>query len=309
MNPRPSAILAAAACAAALAAGCATNPVTGGADFVMMTEEQELSLGRKADAEVRKQYGVYEDAALQAYLNRVGQKLARASHRPGISYRFTVVDSPEINAFALPGGYVYVTRGILPYLESEAELAAVVGHELGHVTARHGVRQQSAAMATGLGVSVLGAAIPGLGGSVAQNVADVISTAVLSSYGRDQELEADRLGAQYLARTGYDPQAMIRVVEVLKNQELFDAEVAKKEGREPRAYRGLFASHPDNETRLKEVVGEASKLARGGGFEGEAEYRKAIDGIVWGDSPQQGIVRGNSFYHAELGFALSFPRD
>ncbi|HSD61589.1 MAG TPA: M48 family metalloprotease, partial [Burkholderiales bacterium] len=263
----------------------------------------------KADAEVRKEYGIYEDPELQAYVSRVGQKLARASHRPGISYTFVVVDSPEINAFALPGGYVYVTRGILAYLGSEAELAAVVGHEIGHVTARHGVRQQSAAMATGLGVGILGAIVPGVGGSAAQNVADVVSTAVLSGYGREQELEADRLGAQYLARTGYDPQAMIRVVEVLKNQELFDAEVAKKEGRETRAYHGLFASHPDNDTRLKEVVGEASKFAKAGAFEGEAEYDKAIDGIVYGDSPQQGIVRGSNFFHAEMGFALSFPKD
>jgi predicted Zn-dependent protease len=309
MNNGVSGKLAFALSAAVLLASCATNPVTGHSDFVMMSQADEISLGRKADAEVRKEYGVYQDPELQAYVNRVGQKLAKASHRPTIAYRFTVVDSSEINAFALPGGYVYVTRGILPYLGSEAELAAVVGHEIGHVSARHGVRQQSAAMAAGIGASMIGAVIPGVGGSAAQSVADVLGNALVSGYGRDQELEADRLGADYLARTGYDPQAMIRVVGVLKNQEQFDAQIARSEGREPRAYHGLFASHPDNDKRLQEVVAEAGKLGTAGGLEGRAEYQKAIDGIVFGDSPNQGIAHGADFYHGELGFALAFPRD
>lgn len=295
--------------AAALLANCATNPVTGRSDFVLMSEAEELNLGKQADAEVRQEYGVYGDTELQSYLNRIGRKLAQASHRPGIGYHFVVVDSPEINAFALPGGYVYVTRGILPYLGSEAELAAVVGHEIGHVTARHGVRQQSAAMAAGIGAGLVGAVVPGIGGDAAQSLLDALSNALISGYGREHELEADRLGAEYLARTGYDPQAMMRVVGVLKNQEQFDAEIARREGREPRRYHGLFATHPDNDTRLKEVVGAANRFSKPGAFEGRSEYRNAIDGLVFGDSPKQGIVRGSDFYHPELGFALSFPRE
>jgi predicted Zn-dependent protease len=298
--------LAAGLAAAALLANCAANPVTGRPDFVMMSEEQELALGKKADGEVRQEYGVYKDPDLQSYVSRIGARLAAGSHRPGISYHFAVVDSPEINAFALPGGYVYVTRGILAYLDSEAELAAVVGHEIGHVTARHGVRQYSASMAAGLGAAVVGAVVPQVG-QVAQSVVDVLSNAIISGYGRDHELEADRLGAEYLARAGYDPQAMIQVIGVLKDQELFDAEIARREGREPRRYHGLFASHPDNDTRLKEVVGEATRLAKPGAVQGAGDFQHRLDGMVFGDSPDQGMVRGSEFYHPGLGFALRFP--
>ncbi len=298
---------AAALLATALLANCATNPVTGGQDFVMMSEADELRLGQKASAEVSEEYPEYRDPELQRYVNRVGQKLAGASHRPNIQYHFKVVDSPEINAFALPGGYVYVTRGILAYLDSEAELAAVIGHEIGHVTARHSVRQYSASMAAQIGASVVGVVVPELGSSGAQSVMGTMSEALLKGYGRDHELEADRLGAEYLARTGYDPQAMIQVVAVLKDQELFDAEIARSEGREPSAYHGLFATHPDNDTRLKEVVGAAGKYARAATFEGKSDYQRVMDGLVFGDSPEQGIVRGSDFYHAELGFALQFP--
>ncbi|HZW25431.1 MAG TPA: M48 family metalloprotease [Gallionella sp.] len=291
----------------ALLAGCAQNPVTGKSDFVMMSESQEVALGRQADVQVKQQYKVYESKALQDYVNEVGQKLAKQSHRPNLPFRFTVLDSPEVNAFALPGGYIYITRGILAYLNSEAELAAVLGHEIGHVTARHGVRQQSAAQAANIGLSVASIFIPELGSSVGQNLSNVIGGALLSGYGREHELESDRLGAQYLARTGYDPQAIIGILRTLKNQELRDIELAKQEGREPRRYSGLFATHPDNDTRLKEVVGEADTLVSAAPFEGREEFLRRIDGLTFGDNSDQGIVRNNRFYHADLGIALSFP--
>lgn len=284
-------------------AGCAQNPVSGKQDFVMMSETQEISFGTKADAEVRKQYKVYDARALQEYVDSVGQKVARKSHRPNLRYHFTVLDTPEINAFALPGGYVYVTRGILAYLNSEAELAAVLGHEIGHVTARHGVRQASAAQATDIGIRIVSILVPQINPNLSQTFAD----ALLSGYGRDHELEADRLGAGYLARSEYDPQAMIRVIGVLKKQELFDAEVAKQEGRPPRRYHGLFATHPDNDTRLQQVVAESSKLTVQEPYEGYAAYLKQMDGLIYNDSSAQGVVRNNRFMHAELGFALAFP--
>ncbi|HCI12405.1 MAG: peptidase M48 Ste24p [Gallionellales bacterium GWA2_60_142] len=291
-----------------LLAGCAQNPVTGKSDFVMMSEGQEVALGRQADVQIKQQYKVYESKALQDYVNRVGQRIAKQSHRPDLQYHFTVLDSPEINAFALPGGYVYITRGILAYLNSEAELAAVLGHEIGHVTARHGVRQQSAAQAANIGLSVASIFIPELGSAAGQNLSNVIGGALLSGYGRDHELEADRLGAVYLARTEYDPQAIIKVIGVLKNQELKDAELAKQEGREPRRYHGLFASHPDNDTRLQQAVGEAGKNGSAQAHnEGREDFLKATDGLVYGDNSDQGIVRNNRFYHADLGIALAFP--
>jgi predicted Zn-dependent protease len=244
---------------------------------------------------------------LQRYVNEVGQRLAQKSHRGNLEYHFTVVDSPEINAFALPGGYIYITRGIMAYLNSEAELAAVLGHEIGHVTARHSVQQHSASLAASIGVTLGSILVPELRGG-AQDLLNLLGNALLSGYGRDHELEADRLGAEYLARSGYDPQAMVKVVGILKNQELFDAEIARGEGREPRRYHGLFATHPDNDTRLKEVVGEADRFVQKTPTDGrQAAYLGQINGLVFGDSHSQGIVRDSLFLHDGLGFGLNFP--
>lgn len=273
----------------------------------MMSEAEELRLGRQSDAEVRKEYGVYVHPGLAEYVERVGQRLASHSHRSNLPYHFTVVDSPDINAFALPGGYIYITRGLLAYLNSEAELAAVLGHEIGHVTARHSVQQYSANMAANLGMALGGMLVPELRNQNVQNLLGTFGQALLSGYGREHELQADQLGAEYLARAGYDPQAMIRVLTVLKSQEEFDRAQARREGRQPRAYHGLFASHPDNDTRLREVVGEANRFKANGGEEGRQAYLRHIDGIVYGDNPSQGMVRGSAFYHAELDFALRFP--
>lgn len=296
----------AALCALALA-GCATNPVTGNPNFVTMSEAQEISTGRSEDKKVREQYGIYDDPALQRYVNDIGQRLAGASHRAGLQYQFLVVDSPQVNAFALPGGYIYITRGILAYLNSEAELAAVLGHEIGHVTARHSVQQLSAATAASVGATVLQIFVPQIRNSGGDALINTLGGALLSGYGREHELEADRLGAEYLARTGYDPQAMIKVVGVLKNQELFDAEVAKAEGREARAYHGLFASHPDNDTRLQEVVREAARFKSAENRINREAFMRHMDHMVFADSPAQGIVRNNSFYHPDLGLTLNFP--
>lgn len=290
-------------------AGCAQNPVTGSNDFVMMSENQEIAIGRQNDELVKKQYKVYGSRALQDYVNSVGQNIARQSHRPNLQYHFTVLDTPDINAFALPGGYVYITRGILAYLNSEAELAAVLGHEIGHVTARHGVRQQSAAQAANLGLTIASIFIPQMNTPGASNLINLGGGALLSGYGRDHELEADRLGAEYLARTDYDPQAIITVIGVLKNQELQDARLAKQEGREPRRYHGVFATHPDNDTRLKQAVGEAEKnTSAHAHFEGRREFLAATEGLVFNDNSDQGVVRYNAFYHGELGIALQFPQ-
>ena len=288
---------------------CAQNPVTGNPNFVMMSESQEVQTGREEDAKVRREYGVYDNQALQQYVNEVGQRLAKNGHRPNLQYSFLVVDSPEINAFALPGGYVYITRGILAYLNSEAELAAVLGHELGHVTARHSVQQISAATAAGVGAALLQIFVPELRNQTGDSVINLLGNVLLSGYGREHELEADRLGAQYLARTGYDPQATIKVIGVLKNQELFDAEIAKSEGREPRSYHGVFASHPDSDTRLQQVVGEAGRPASGGGRVNQEEFLRKIDRMVFADSPSQGIIRNGNFYHPDLGMALTFPQN
>ena len=290
-----------------LLAACAENPVSGRANFVTMSESQEVQVGREEDVKVRQEYGVFDDKPLQNYVNEVGQRLGKASHRPQLQYSYTVVDSPEINAFALPGGYIYITRGILAYLNSEAELAAVLGHETGHVTARHSVQQMSAATAASVGATLLGVFVPALRNQAGDTAINLLGNALLSGYGREHELEADKLGAEYLLRTGYDPQAMIKVIGVLKNQELYDAEVAKSEGRQPRSYHGVFASHPDADKRLQEVVAEAGRITPGTGRVNQEEFLRAIDKIPFGYSESQGFVRNFTFYHRDLGLAFRFP--
>jgi len=289
------------AAGALLVTACSTNPVTGESDFVLMSESQEISLGRQYSVQVLKEMPEYEDAALGELVQRVGDRLAANSHRPELIYRFTAV-----NAFALPGGYIYITRGMLAYLNSEAELAAVLGHEIGHVTARHSVRQQSTATAAGLLGAVVAAAtgVPGV-----DTLTNLASTAFVRGYGREYELEADRLGAQYLARSGYDPEAMLEVVGVLKNQEAFEVATAKREGREPAAYHGLFATHPDNDARFQEVVAAAGKYRTSTSTRVERDsFLNALDGVTFGASAREGIVRDNKFYHAPLDFSLSFPK-
>ncbi len=286
--------------------GCSVNPVTGSNDLVLMSENQEISLGRRGHQEILKKYHEYGDAELSQYVQKVGEKIAKSSHRADLTYRFIVLDSPEVNAFALPGGYIYVTRGILAYLNSEAELAAVLGHEIGHVTARHSVRQHSAQTISGIASAVLaaGTGIRGIG-----DAADLLGTTLVRGYGREHELEADRLGAVYLARTGYEPEAMLNVIRLLKNQETFEKELAKAENREPRTYHGLFSTHPDNDTRLQLVIRESRKSVQSANSisDHRERYLSRIDGITYGDSEGRGVLRGSDFYHRDLDFSLVFP--
>lgn len=288
--------------------GCATNPVTGNSNFVLFGEDTELEMGRTNHPKIIAEYGRYDNEELQRYVQSVGDSLAKISHRPDLVYRFTVLDSPVINAFALPGGYIYITRGLMAYLNSEAQLAAVLGHELGHVTARHGVRQQSASQAAGLGYTLGSILFPELRNAASQNVFNTLGGALLSGYGREHELESDRLGSEYLAKAGYSPSAMIDVIRVLKDQEVFAAAQAKKLGQDYQGYHGLFASHPDNDTRLQQVVGEAGKYTSSKDGEiGREAYLNKINGMTFGDSEEQGIRSGSNFYHKSMGFALSFP--
>jgi predicted Zn-dependent protease len=193
----------------------------------------------------------------------------------------------------------------MAYLNSEAELAAVLGHEVGHVTARHAVRQQTGAQAAGVGAAVIGILT---GSADLANVANMAGSALISGYGRDMELEADQLGAEYLNRIGFKPEAMIDVVRLLKNQESLEIEMARQENRKPKVYHGLFASHPDNDTRLKEVVRSAEKVTTAEARPDNRDlYLGHIDGLAMGDSRAQGVVRGSRFYHSGLGITVAFP--
>lgn len=286
--------------------GCATNPVSGKQDFVLMSEAQEINLGKQAHQQVMKQYRPYNDPALQSYVEGLVDELGKKSHRSNLVYHVTVLDSPQVNAFALPGGYLYITRGIMAYMNSEAELAGVLGHELGHITARHGVRQQSAGTVAG----ILGAGVGILTGSrAASEAANIGGTALVRGYGRSHELEADRLGAEYLARVGYDPEEMINVVEILKDQEEFDKQLAKEEGREPRAYHGTFSTHPANDKRLQEVVKAANSIDSASTREANREkFLNYMEDVVVGDNEADGILRGNKFYHKDMNLFIEFPQ-
>ena len=191
---------------------------------------------------------------------------------------------------------------------SEAELAAVLGHEIGHVTARHSVRQYSAAVATNIGFTIGSILVPELGSRAGQSLLNVLGGALLSGYGRDHELEADRLGAEYLARTDYEPRAIIEVLTLLKNQELLEKRIAEREGRQPRVYHGVFASHPSSDERLQQVVGAADQLrTRSNGRVERNPFLQRIDGLAFGDSEAQGVRRGSRFYHSGLNITLQFP--
>jgi len=305
--------------AVSLLAACGTqvvNPVTGKTERSVMDEQSEIAEGAKAHKEVLEEYGVYDNAKLQTYVNDVGQKLAAQSHRASLTWTFTVLDSKEINAFALPGGYVYVTRGIMAYLESEADLAGVMGHEIGHVTARHGAQRATRQQTAGIGViaaTVLGAVLEvgGLSGAtnIASQVSQTAAAGYIASYSRDQESQADELGAEYLSRNRYDPQNMVDVIQVLKNQEQFATDVAKAEGRQVASASNWLSSHPANDKRLADIKVFAAKYKAPGGYadDGRARYLQAISGMTFGDGSEQGLTRGRNFYHERLGIALTAP--
>ena len=305
---------------AGLLVGCGSmvvNPVTGEEERTVMDESAEVAEGQKEHQQVLQEYGAYANPAVQAYVNDLGQRLAAHSHRTQLEWHFTVLDSPEINAFALPGGYVYVTRGIMAYLDSEADLAGVMGHEIGHVTARHGAQRATRQQNAGLGVfaaSVLGAVLESQGvsgaGRMAGQVSQTVAAGYVASYGRDQELQADGLGAEYLSRSHYDPRNMVDVITVLKNQERFAADQAQAEGRPAPARGDWLASHPSNDQRLQTITQLASQYQSQGGYsdEGRARYLKILQGMAFGDSASQGLTRGRNFYHTPLGFALTAPQ-
>lgn len=281
---------------AAAAAACATNPVTGKKELSFISEAEEVAMGQQADAEIRREMGVYPDQELQRYVSDIGMRLAQQSHRPNLPWTFTVVDSPAINAFAVPGGFVYITRGILPYLNDESELAGVLGHEIAHVTARHVNQQISRQTMGGIGLMVLSIFVPQT--APFQDVSSMGLGMLFLKYGRDDELESDRLGMEYAAANGYDPSGVPRFLSTL----------ARVSTLSERGVPNWLSTHPEPESRVGKAEPVLAKYASEKATERNQDaFLRAIDGVVMGDSIEHGIVRGNAFAHPMMRIALEFP--
>jgi predicted Zn-dependent protease len=280
-------------------AACATNPATGKREISFMSEAQEIQIGQEMDQQVRQEMGVYDDRELQSYVEDIGLRLARNSHRPKLPWHFTIVDVPAVNAFALPGGYIYITRGILAYLGTEAELAGVLGHEIGHVTARHAAQAYSRATGAQLGLIFAGIFVPQTRpfGQLAEGALGLL----FLKYGREDELESDRLGAEYAAKTGWNPRAVPDFLTTLAR-----ISEATDRGGVP----NWLSTHPmpaDRVARVQDVVARLEAAPPGSLATRRDEYLQRIDGLVFGDNPQEGIIRGRQFLHPEMRFALDFP--
>lgn len=288
----------------ALATACAGNITAGGATVSLPSESNSAKTGREMYDTMMAEGAAYDDKPLQDYVNRIGQSLVANTEHPDTRFTFTVLDNPNINAFATPGGFIYVNRGLMAYLDGEAELAGVLGHEIAHVTQDHSSRQQTANVTN----SVLAAMAYVITGS--SDVADastMAGTALVRGYGRDHELEADEHGAQYMHKTGYDPDALLEVIGVLKNQEQFQRVKAKSSGKKVSSYHGLYASHPRNDARLQQVISTASTLDEDVENPTQpGEFRKLMEGLVWGASTQ-GLRAEDRYYHNKLNFTFVRP--
>ncbi len=299
---RPSSVTLAAAAllAVALATACATNPVTGRRQVSFMGEGQEVALGQQMDPQIRQELGVYDDAEWQRYVSEIGAQLASRSHRPQLRWSFAVVDSPTVNAFAAPGGFIYVTRGLLAHLGSEAELAGVLGHEIGHVTARHAAEQYTRSTSSQLGLALGSILFPEV--RPYANLAGTGLGLLALRYGRQDEIEADRLGAEYSAQAGWDPSGIEGMLRTLAR--LGEASIDR------RGVPNWLSTHPDPALRVEEVAPVVARLQPPAGAEarrGRDAYLQRLDGLLFGDNPKEGIVRGSAFLHPVLRLAVEFP--
>ncbi len=283
-------------------AGCSTNPATGEKQFAaLMSPQQESSVGAQEHQKIMQQFGgPIKNAALQNYVSMIGQRVAKDTERPDVQYTFYVLDTPMVNAFALPGGYVYVTRGLLALANSEVQLASVLAHEIGHVTARHSAERYSHGVVTSLGAAILSAALDSKGASQALNVG---SDLYITSYSRKQESQADELGIRYLHRAGYNPQAMSEFLTGLARYSAFEAQ--EKGQRVQQA--SYFSTHPQTAERAAEASAIAASYPANAGEVNGEKYLSSINGLVFGDSAEQGLVRGLTFWHPAMGFTFTVP--
>lgn len=282
-------------------AACSTNPATGERQFTaLMSPSQENTVGAQEHAKVMKTYGVPENAqALQDYVSTIGQKMAANTERSDVQYKFTLLDSPMVNAFALPGGYVYVTRGLMALANNEAEFAGVVGHEIAHITARHAAERYSQNVLTSLGAAAIGLA---LDSSAASQALGVGSQLYMSSYSRGQENQSDDLGIRYLDKAGYDTFAMASFLNSLdRESQLGNANASSSGGVD------YFATHPKTADRVNQATSIAAGYPANQKTVNRDVYLRMLDGMTYGDSARAGFVRGQTFWHPQMGFTFTVP--
>ncbi|MBN2346746.1 MAG: M48 family metalloprotease [Candidatus Aminicenantes bacterium] len=277
------------------ATACAVNPVSGKKELMLFSEQQEIAMGEATDKQLRQQFGIYPDKALGEYVERVGQSMAPYTHRPQLKYHFAILDTPVVNAFAAPGGYIYVTRGILALMNSEAELAVVLGHELGHVNARHSVRRLSGQMLAQFGLllgSVLSKDIRKFAG-----LASIGMQLLFLKYSRSDEYQADSLGVRYARHAKYSPGEMLRFFHALEN-------MTQDSG--GHKIPNFLSTHPltgDRIAKVKAMVGSQDvRLAVR-----REPYLHRIDGMVFGENPRQGFAENSVFYHPDMAFKFTLP--
>lgn len=277
-------------------ASCATNPVTGESELALVSEEQEIQMGRQADEQIVASMGLVEDERLQRYVSGLGTRLAERSERPELPWTFRVVDDPTVNAFALPGGFIYVTRGMMSHLTSEAQLVGILGHEIGHVTARHSVNQMSRAQLANLGLG-LGMILAPEGLRPLGQVAGAGLQLLFLRFSRDDERQSDELGVQYMTQLGYDPAELAGVFEML-------GRVADEAG--GGGVPAWASTHPAPEDRQERILTmaeshpQAERVAR-------PEYLRTVEGLTFGADPREGFFRDRVFHHPELRFRMEFP--
>jgi len=278
-------------------AACARNPATGHRELSLVSEAQEVQMGQEYSQQVDQQLGLYHDADLQRYVAQVGARMAAVSERQNIPWSFKVVDDPAVNAFALPGGPIYITRGILASMENEAQLAMVLGHEIGHVTARHTVSQMSNQQLAQLGLAVGSIVSPTIAryGEIAAAGLGVL----FLKYGRDDERQSDGLGIRYMRRTGHDLREADDVFRVLDR-------AAQAEGARVPTW---LSTHPDPGDRARWIQNEVASLPADsvGRTVNTAVFKRHLDGMIFGANPREGFFRGGQFFHPDLRFRLTFP--
>jgi predicted Zn-dependent protease len=283
---------------AALFGGCAVNPVTGKRELMLMSESQEIALGKESHPQIMAEYGVYPDKSIQEWFNTRGQEMGKVTQRSQLAYTFTVLDSPVVNAFAVPGGFVYVTRGILGYFNDEAQFAGVLGHELGHVAARHSASQYSKAQLANLSLGI-GAVFSEEFARYAE-LASVGASLMFLKFSRDHERQADRLGVQYSSAVGYDATRMSDFFSTLER-------MSPSAGSLPE----WASTHPDPGDRIKSTRKMALEYQQAHPELKYAvrreEYMQRINGLVFGDDPRQGYEKNGFFYHPEMKFQFPVP--